>query len=157
MPTYEEFPCPHCGRTIRRFKNPLLTVDIIIELHQPNGKQAIVLIERKNYPFGWAIPGGFVDYGESCEQAAVREAREETSLEVRALELLGVYSEPDRDPRHHTISVVYIAQAKGRPQARDDAKNLGLFTAENLPAPLAFDHARILKDYFQRKINLKNC
>ena len=157
MSTYEEFLCPHCGQIIRRFKNPLPTVDIIIELQQADGNQGIVLIERKNYPLGWAIPGGFVDYGESCEQAAVREAREETSLEVKLSQLLGVYSEPDRDPRHHTVSVVYIAQTEGEPQARDDAKNLGIFTAENLPSPLAFDHARILQDYFRRKNGPKNC
>jgi ADP-ribose pyrophosphatase YjhB (NUDIX family) len=107
----------------------------------------IVLIERKNFPPGWAIPGGFVEFGESVEQAAVREAREETSLEVEIRALLGVYSRPDRDPRGHTITVVYVARASGVPRAADDAKNVALFDPRVPPAPLAFDHAEILADY----------
>lgn len=107
----------------------------------------IVLIERKNKPFGWALPGGFVDYGESLEKAAVREAHEETGLHVTLIQQLKTYSDPGRDPRHHSISTVFIATADGLPQAGDDASNLGIFTQQNLP-PLVFDHAKILADYF---------
>ncbi|MEK7773181.1 MAG: NUDIX hydrolase [Deltaproteobacteria bacterium] len=132
---------------MREYKNPLLTVDIIIELP---GK-GIVLIERKNEPHGWAMPGGFVDYGESLEEAAVREAVEETSLDVKLVCQLHAYSNPKRDPRFHTVSVVFVARSDGEPQARDDAKEIGVFTEERLPTPLAFDHAKILKDYFRWK------
>lgn len=132
---------------MREYKTPLPTVDIIIELP---GK-GIVLIERKNEPHGWAIPGGFVDYGESLEDAAVREALEETSLNVKLVCQLHAYSDPKRDPRFHTVSVVFVARSEGEPQARDDAKEIGVFTEENLPIPLAFDHAKILKDYFRWK------
>ncbi len=124
-------------------RNPLPTVDIIIET-----LKGIVLIKRKNPPYGWALPGGFVDYGESLEKAAVREALEETSLNVTLKEQFHTYSDPTRDPRHHTISTVYIAEADGRPNARDDAAEAGVFTEENLPERLAFDHQKILKDYF---------
>ncbi len=127
-------------------RNPIPTVDIIIET--PRG---IVLIERKNPPYGWALPGGFVDYGESLEDAAKREALEETSLNVQLKRQFHTYSDPDRDPRHHTISTVFIAEADGVPVAMDDAKNIGIFTEENLPEDLAFDHKRILRDYFQWK------
>ena len=125
-------------------RNPLPTVDIIIEV-----KGGIVLIERKNPPYGWAIPGGFVDYGESVEDCAVREAREETGLNIRLNDLLYVYSRPDRDPRHHTLTTVFIATADGLPVAADDAKAASVFSAQTLPASLAFDHADILSDYFQ--------
>jgi len=126
------------------YRNPLPTVDIIIEV-----KGGIVLIERKNPPHGWAIPGGFVDYGESVEACAVREAREETGLNVRLKDLLYVYSRPDRDPRHHTLTTVFIATADGMPIAADDAKSAGVFSAQTLPIPLVFDHADILADYFK--------
>ncbi len=126
------------------FKNPLPTVDIIIET---NG--GIVLIERKNPPHGWAIPGGFLDWGEPVEACAVREAAEETGLAVRLEELFYVYSHPDRDPRHHTVTTVFIASADGRPVAADDAENAGIFTCHTLPAPLVFDHGQILDDYFR--------
>lgn len=125
---------------------PLLAADIIIELVDRPGRP-IVLIERRNPPPGWAIPGGFVDVGESIEQAAVREAREETALEVRLMILLGVYSDPKRDARGHTASVVYVAAAQGTPRALDDAAAVEAFNPENLPANLAFDHRRILTDY----------
>ncbi|MEE4113568.1 MAG: NUDIX hydrolase [Desulfobacteraceae bacterium] len=124
-------------------RNPLPTVDIIIEV-----KGGIVLIERNNPPHGWAIPGGFVDYGESVEACAVREAREETGLRVHLKDLFYVYSRPDRDPRHHTLTAVFIATADGLPIAADDAKSAGVFSARTLPVPLAFDHADILSDYF---------
>jgi 8-oxo-dGTP diphosphatase len=106
------------------------------------------LIERKNPPHGWALPGGFVDYGESVETAAVREANEEVGLQVELIEQFQVYSDPNRDPRKHTLSVVFIATATGEPQAADDAKNLGIFHAWDVPAELCFDHDKILKDYW---------
>ena len=143
MTTKESLICPVCGHQIQRYKNPIPSVDIIIELNND-----IVLIERKNPPPGWAIPGGFIDYGESAEQTAVREAKEETCLDVAIVHLLGVYSQPNRDPRFHTISIVFVAQGKGIPQAADDAQRIGLFRKETLPATLAFDHARILSDYY---------
>ncbi|MDA8412883.1 MAG: NUDIX hydrolase [Desulfobacteraceae bacterium] len=140
--SFEVLTCPSCGAVVKKYRNPFPTVDIIIE-HQ----DGIVLIERKNPPYGWALPGGFVDYGESLEAAAIREAREETSLEVSNLRLLGCYSDPGRDERMHTISTVYIADGCGRPRAADDAASLGIFRPEKMPATLCFDHARILEDY----------
>lgn len=125
-------------------RNPAPTVDIIIELDSGG----IVLIKRKNPPPGWAIPGGFIDYGESAEDAALREAQEETTLKVQLVELLHVYSDPQRDPRHHTISTVFIAKASGIPYGADDAAEAQVFTEGNLPTPFAFDHAQILRDYF---------
>lgn len=125
---------------------PALTTDIIIELGDRPGRP-IVLIERRYPPHGWALPGGFVDVGEAVERAAVREALEETALEVRLMALLGVYSDPARDPRRHTASVVYLAEAHGAPRAQDDAMNVGIFSLDRLPAELCFDHARILSDY----------
>lgn len=121
------------------------TVDVIIELDG-----GIVLIERKNPPHGWALPGGFVDYGESFEQAAVREAYEETGLRVTLIEQFHTYSDPGRDPRMHTATTVFVATASGTPRAADDARRVGIFSRDNLPA-LVFDHARILADYFRRK------
>jgi len=132
-------------------KKPFPTVDIIIEVDREDGQPGIVLIERKNPPYGWALPGGFVDYGESLEDAAVREAKEETSLDIERLEQLHTYSDPDRDPRFHTITTVYVASAKGQPRAQDDAKNIGVFTLEDRPSPLAFDHEKILRDYLRKK------
>jgi 8-oxo-dGTP diphosphatase len=125
---------------------PLIAADILIELtDQP--ARPIVLIERRNPPYGWAIPGGFVDIGESVEAAAIREAEEETGLRVRLTALLGVYSDPHRDPRGHTVSAVYVAEAVGEPRAQDDAKALVVVSPDRAPAPLAFDHAQILADY----------
>jgi 8-oxo-dGTP diphosphatase len=128
-------------------RGPAVAADVIIELDGGG----IVLIERLNEPHGWAIPGGFIDYGETVEHAAIREAREETGLVVELTALLGVYSDPRRDPRQHTITVVYVGRASGRPVASDDAKNAGVFGEGELPAPLAFDHADVLADYFAYK------
>lgn len=127
--------------------SPLLTVDIIIEL----ADGTIVLIERKNPPYGWALPGGFVDYGESIEHAAFREAREEVSLDVTLTEQFYTYSDPNRDPRQHTVSTVFIATADGVPRGADDAKTARGFPENNLPAPVVFDHPQILRDYFTFK------
>ncbi len=140
--SFTTLTCPTCGSNVKQYRNPFPTVDIIIELDR-----GIVLIERRNEPLGWALPGGFVDYGESLESAAVREAREETSLEISELRLLGCYSDPARDDRMHTISTVYIAKAQGAPRAADDALNLAIFRLDSLPERLCFDHASILADY----------
>jgi ADP-ribose pyrophosphatase YjhB (NUDIX family) len=131
------------------YRNPAPTVDLIIEIKNARGQDGIVLIERRNPPPGWALPGGFVDYGESLEQAAVREAEEETSLKVRLVRQLHTYSDPGRDPRKHTITTVFIARARGMPVARDDAGDIGIFTRRKIDFPLAFDHRRILDDYFR--------
>ena len=147
-------PCPSCSEPILFYKNPVPTVDIIIFV--PFEK--IVLIERRNEPRGWAIPGGFVDYGERAEHAALREAREETGLDIALTGLLGVYSHPDRDPRFHTLSVVYMAYPLNRDdlKAGDDASKASLFSWNDLP-DLAFDHDRIIKDFitFQRKLGYR--
>ncbi|MEY3880414.1 MAG: hypothetical protein RIQ94_1210 [Pseudomonadota bacterium] len=125
---------------------PLIAADIIIELiDQPN--RPFVLIERAHEPFGWAIAGGFVDVGETVEHAAIREAKEETCLDVKLTALLGIYSNPTRDTRGHTVTAVYIAEATGMPMAADDAKNFGIYTLDNLPEILAFDHAQVIADY----------
>lgn len=126
-------------------KTPLVAADAIIELSGHDG--AVVLIERRNPPHGWALPGGFVDPGETVEQAAVREAREETGLEVRLEALLGCYSAPGRDPRGPTVSLVFVGQADGEPRARDDARRVDVVDPAAPGVPLAFDHARILADY----------
>ena len=121
-------------------------MDVIIEC-----EGGIVLIRRKNPPLGWALPGGFVDYGETLESAALREAKEETGLEVALVRQFHTYSEPQRDPRHHTITTVYIANAKGRPVAGDDAAEAVLFSRATLPEPIVFDHKAILNDYFTKR------
>ncbi len=135
--------CPNCGELVSIYKNPLPTVDIIIRV----GDQ-VVLIKRKNPPHGWALPGGFISYGESAEEAAIREAKEESSLEVIDLRQFHVYSNPDRDPRHHTVTVVFTGRAQGIPVAADDAADIGLFGKDSLPSPIAFDHEKILSDFF---------
>ncbi len=129
---------------IMSHRQPKLTVDVIIKCGE-----GIILIERKNPPYGWAIPGGFVDYGETVEDAALREAKEETSLDVKNLKQFYVYSDPHRDPRGHTVSVVFTGEADGTPKAGGDAKNIGIFTKTILPDNIAFDHKKILTDYFR--------
>lgn len=138
--------CAACGlRTVAR--NPFPTVDVV--LYRP--EQGILLIERRNPPHGWALPGGFIDYGESAEQAAVREAREETGLQVTLTGLLGVYSRPDRDPRFHSLSVVFMAAAgsDAEPLAGDDARRARFFPLDLLPRDIAFDHREIIADFAQ--------
>ena len=108
------------------------------------------MIKRKNPPFGWALPGGFVDYGESLEEAVVREAKEETSLKITLTSQFHTYSDPQRDSRRHTITTVFIAKAKGKPVAADDAQEIGVFSKETIPKTLAFDHEDILRDYFNK-------
>ncbi len=127
-------------------RNPFPTVDVIIEV-----EDGIVMVWRKNTPYGWAIPGGFIDYGEKAETAAVREAREETGLEVQLVRLLGVYSDPKRDSRFHTISTVFVGAASGTPVGADDAADAAVFTEETLPDEIVFDHREILGDYFRSK------
>jgi len=134
----------------RRPVTPCIAVDIIIEMVD-HADCPIILIERKYTPLGWAIPGGFVDVGETLEQAAIREAKEETDLDVQLTELLGIYSDPNRDVRGHTISPVYIARATGIPSAQDDAANLLICDPRYPPGKLAFDHQKILDDYLHFK------
>ncbi|MBI4697652.1 MAG: NUDIX hydrolase [Nitrospirae bacterium] len=129
-----------------QYNKPRCTVDAIIEI-----QEGIILIKRKNPPPGWAIPGGFVDYGESFEDAVLREAKEETGLDIKLIRQFHTYSDPKRDPRHHTASTIYIASASGTPKAGDDAKEVGIFSKDNLPDDLAFDHRQILEDYFSGK------
>jgi 8-oxo-dGTP diphosphatase len=130
------------------YRNPAPTVDIIIELvDRPS--RPIILIERHNPPLGWAIPGGFVDYGEPIETAALREAEEEIGLKVELIEQFHVYSDPNRDPRQHTISIVFRAMATGEPKAGDDAKGVGIFETWQIPKNLCFDHDKILRDYLK--------
>lgn len=130
---------------IEKYKSPKLAVDAIVLIDNK-----VVLIERKNPPYGWALPGGFVDYGESVETAVMRELTEETSLKVidGTLKHVGVYSAPDRDPRGHVTSIVHSCKATGTPKAQDDAKNIKLFSLDELPE-LAFDHKNILERYIE--------
>ena len=136
--------CPKCGHAIERYENPLPTADVIVDI---NGK--VILVKRKNPPQGWALPGGFINYGESAEETAVREIREETGLGITDLMQFYCYSDPARDPRFHTLTVVFTAKSTGTPVARDDAAGVGLFDKDNLPLQLAFDHESILNDYFK--------
>ena len=125
------------------YQNPSPTVDILIEI-EPN---TVVLIRRRNPLHGWAIPGGFVEYGESLEHAAIREAKEETGLDVTLIRQFHTYSDPSRDPRKHTISTVFLASASGEPRGDDDALEARIFPMNALPEPLVFDHASILEDW----------
>ncbi len=144
-------PCPHCGKEVGVYRNPTPTVDVVIRMESESGP-GVVLIKRANPPYGWALPGGFVDYGESCERAAVREMKEETGLDVTLTGLLGVYSDPDRDPRQHTMSVVYTGDPADPDAllAGDDAAEVRVFPLGQWPQ-LAFDHAKILDDYLKRR------
>lgn len=142
--------CPKCHHQIETYKNPVPTVDIIIIYGD-----GIVLIERKNPPHGWALPGGFVDYGEDLETAAVREAREETGLTITLTSQFHTYSDPKRDPRLHTITTVYTARGTGTLRAGDDAVKAQVYTRDNLP-DLAFDHSKILQDYFLNNTKLQS-
>jgi len=137
--------CPKCGAMVETWVNPKLTVDIIIEV-----ENRIVLIERGGEPFGWALPGGYVDYGETLEAAAIREAMEETGLDVTLIRQLGAYSDPARDPRQHNVSVVFIAKAEGIPKGGSDAKRAALYDRNEIP-PLMFDHGKILDDFFKSR------
>ena len=134
-------PCPVCGR----YRTPSPTVDTLI--HDP--ERGIVLVRRKNPPFGWALPGGFVDYGETLENAAIREAKEETGLDVKLERLLGVYSDPARDARQHTISTVFVAVARNPKEVTggDDAAEAVFFPFEALPRNIVFDHSKIIDDF----------
>ncbi len=134
--------CPHCGEEIRKYRNPLPTVDVIVRF-----RGGIVLIERRNPPSGWAIPGGFIDYGESAETAAYRETKEETGLDLKNLELFTVRSEPGRDPRFHTVTVVFTAEGSGELKAGDDATDARVFTPGSLPETMAFDHREVLDSF----------
>ncbi|MBN1290940.1 MAG: NUDIX hydrolase [Candidatus Latescibacteria bacterium] len=146
----EKIICPICGHITEQYKNPKPTADVIVEI---NGK--ILLIKRKNPPYGWAIPGGFIDYGESAEDAALLEIKEETGIELSRITQFRCYSAPDRDPRSHTITVVFIAQSQEQPIAGDDALETGLFEQDNLPSPIVFDHAEILRDYLVSRTSKK--
>ncbi|MEI6633955.1 MAG: NUDIX hydrolase [Chlamydiota bacterium] len=141
--------CPGCGRDFPVRIAPFPTTDILIR-RVKDGEEAVVLVRRRNPPHGWAIPGGFIEYGESAEACAVREAEEETGLRVKLAGLLGVYSDPKRDPRFHTISAVYTAEGEGEPRADSDAAEIGVFTRDELPPDIAFDHRAILEEYFRR-------
>ncbi len=132
-------------------KTPYLSTDGIIEVYEGNNFKGIVLIERKNEPKGLALPGGFVDVGESVEESLVREMKEETNLDVTISTLLGVYSDPKRDPRFHTVSVVYVANTEGKPKGGDDAKEAKLYALDEIPLDqLVFDHSVILKEYLSQ-------
>jgi len=131
-------------------QGPFITVDIIIEVpaSPAGGEDGIVLIERSNPPFGWAVPGGFLDYGETLEHCAIREAKEETNLDIYNLEQMHTYSDPKRDPRFHTVTTVFVAKAKGKPKAGDDAQKAKIVSLEEIPSiNLAFDHSDVLEDY----------
>ncbi|MBU1698642.1 MAG: NUDIX hydrolase [Candidatus Eisenbacteria bacterium] len=138
-----EFHCPSCGFVTCDFPFPLPTVDALIEI----GYRKIVLVYRRFEPLGWALPGGFVDVGESLEEACAREALEETGLKITHLRQIHTYSDPARDPRRHVISTIFAARAQGRPQGADDAEKAEIFSLDDLPASLAFDHQQILEDF----------
>ncbi|MBI5418098.1 NUDIX hydrolase [Candidatus Poribacteria bacterium] len=143
--------CPNCKKRVEKYINPFPTADIIIECTTPLHEKGIVLIKRKNYPRLWAIPGGFVDYGESLEKCAVREALEETGLKIKITEQFYTYSDPRRDKRMHTITTVFIAKAHGYPKADDDADFAKIFTGKTIPHIMAFDHKKIINEYFEYK------
>lgn len=140
--------CPKCGAAIREYRSPLPTVDIIIQCRRKEREEGLVLIMRNREPRMWALPGGFCEYGESLEEGAVREAKEETGLDIELTEQFYTYSDPSRDPRHHSITTVFLARSMGEPSAGDDAGEVRIFRRSDIPETLAFDHKRILDDYF---------
>jgi ADP-ribose pyrophosphatase YjhB (NUDIX family) len=145
--TAYEKKCPNCGVPVELYRNPFPTVDAVVI----RGDK-VLMVERKNFPEGWALPGGFVDYGESAEAAVARELQEETGLRARSLLLLGVYSAPGRDPRFHTLTVVYAAEADGEPEAADDARDVRWWPVDALPGHIAFDHRQIIQDALARRL-----
>jgi len=130
----------------KTFKNPYPAADTIISI-----EGGVVMVYRKNPPSGWAIPGGFINCGESAEEAAVREAKEETGLDIDHLALFGVFSDTERDPRFHTISIVYTGKGRGTPKSGDDASKVAIFSKNDLPGDIAFDHKKILNQYFKKR------
>ncbi len=143
LPTH--LVCPHCGKEITRFRNPFPTVDVLIRY-----RGGVVLIERKNPPPGWAIPGGFMEYGESAEDGARREMKEETGLDLQNLALFTVRSNPGRDPRFHTVTVVFTADGAGELNAGDDAERAKVYALDDLPDQIAFDHREVLELYAKK-------
>ena len=143
----EKIVCKKCGHITNRYKNPYPTADVIVDIDG-----MILLVERKNPPYGWAIPGGFIDYGESAEDAAVREIMEETGIKITNLNQFHCYSDPNRDPRFHTLTIVFTAKGIGIPVAGDDALEVGLFKIDCLPLLLTFDHEKILMDYSKSRM-----
>ncbi|MDE5832192.1 MAG: NUDIX hydrolase [Desulfovibrio sp.] len=141
----KEIKCPACGGSIEAYANPAPTVDVVI--YSP--EKGVVVIKRENIPHGYALPGGFIDEGEQAEAAAIREAKEETNLDIRLTGLLGVYSRPDRDPRRHTMSMVYVCEAANPDELRagDDAGQAAFYSLDNLPSPIVFDHDQIISDF----------
>lgn len=140
IPTHLQ--CPHCGKAIRTYRNPFPTVDVIVRY-----EGGIVLIERINPPYGWAIPGGFMEYGETAENGAFREIKEETGLDLENMKLFTVRSDPERDARFHTVTIVYTADGVGELRAGDDAKLARVFSLDELPQVIAFDHREVLLEY----------
>jgi ADP-ribose pyrophosphatase YjhB (NUDIX family) len=140
----EKHVCPACGHVTEEYRNPRIAVDVVVDIA---GK--ILLVRRRNPPYGWALPGGYIEYGESAEDAAVREVSEEAGIEITGLAQFRVYSDPARDPRHHVITIVFTASSTNTPAAGDDAADVGLFDPRDFPSPLAFDHGRILEDYLR--------
>ncbi len=131
-------------------KTPYLAVDGVVRLWEGERFKGIVLVERRYEPLGYALPGGFVEVGETVEKAVLREVKEETGLDAQIVKLLGVYSEPNRDPRFHVVSVVFVLDACGEPRGGDDAKKAVVFPLEDLPFDkIVFDHAKILKDFLR--------
>lgn len=146
--------CPHCGKPYSAWRNPSPTVDVVIH----DADRGVVIIKRANVPHGYALPGGFIDEGEQAEAAAIREMKEETGLDVELLGLLGVYSRPDRDPRQHTLSTVFVGRAKnpGALQAGDDAAQAAWHHLDDLPEPIVFDHKKILADFAEVQAGKRN-
>ncbi len=143
----QEIICPKCGTPVDKYITPSPTADVIIY----DKEKGIVLIERGAEPFGFALPGGFVEYGESVEDTAIREMKEETNLDIKLIGLLGVYSKPERDPRKHTISTTYVATPKNPEElkAGDDARKAYWYKLDELPSPLCFDHAKMIDDFLR--------